>query len=65
MFVLSLDLGTVTDRYSIKTKYCDINNFFIKQDEPFEFQYGVMYQFVDHSIEAIERSKRRLLNRTR
>lgn len=49
IFVLKLNLGYPTNKFKLKTKQVDINNWVLNENDNFEFDYGIVYQFVDSS----------------
>lgn len=58
VFVIAGSLGLAEVNRVVRTRYIEINEFDIDENENFEFEYGVMYQFVDNSPESIERKKK-------
>ena len=57
--LINLRLGKETDFNRIKTNYFDVNEWELNENESFEFDYGIIYQFVDNSKEAIELRRKR------
>jgi hypothetical protein len=46
-FVVPLWVGSVNNYSRLKTKYCEVTDWKLDREHDFEFQYGIIYQFVD------------------
>lgn len=49
VMLLTLDLGYPTDRFSIKTKYVEIDDWNLDETQDIHFEYGIVYEFVDNN----------------
>lgn len=49
VMLLTLDLGYPTDRFAIKTKYIEIDDWILDETQDIQFEYGIVYEFVDNN----------------
>lgn len=60
--LIKLCLGHRTNFNAICTETIDVNNWELSDEKSWEFDYGVVYQFIDNSEEAIKKRMQKMQN---